>query len=365
MNVAIIDDSRSVVAALIHSLNAIDSIFLHGFLDPADALLAAKDMQFDLVLVDYTMPRINGAEVIGALRADPRHASVPIIMLTSETDNDVKIKAISAGATEFVAKPVDPIELRARAINLLALRRAQMQLESRASDLEAAVKAATAEIAAREEEIIWRLARAIEFKDGHTGNHVTRVADISRIIALEMGLTAQQAHMIYLAAPLHDVGKIGISDALLGKPGRLSAEEYAQMQQHVEFGVQILGDASTELLKVACAIAGGHHEKWDGSGYPNGLVGDSIPQEARVVAIADVFEALCSERPYKKAWSLEAAYNEIVACSGTHFDPECVAAFSRQWRQICRLMGSEPAAAPASTPPSDSVQNRVPEAVAS
>lgn len=363
VNVAIIDDSKSVVAALTHALSPIEDIVLFGFLEPSKALDRAKSMQFDLIVVDYTMPGMNGIEVITALRGDSRHLTVPIIMLTSETGHDIKVRAIESGATEFVAKPVDEIELRARAVNLLALRKAQMQLQSRAADLEAAVAHATAEICSREEEIICRLARAIEFKDGHTGNHVTRVADISKMIALEVGLSEREAHIIYLAAPLHDVGKIGISDVLLGKPGKLSPEEYRQMKQHVEFGVQILGDSSSDLLKVACAIAGGHHEKWDGTGYPQGLSGESIAHEARIVAIADVFEALCSERPYKKAWSLDAAYDEILALSGSHFDPECVAAFARQWPQICRLMGGEPIEAPKSRATRHTAHIQVPEAV--
>lgn len=338
MNIAIIDDSKSVVVALKSVLGSIPGLFLYPYIDPVRALNAARNIQFDLVLVDYNMPVMNGVEAIGALRNDERYATVPIIMLTSETDRNIKINAIEAGATEFVSKPVDAVELRARVVNLLSLRQAQMQLQSRTADLEAAVAAATAEISAREEEIIWRLARAIEFRDGHTGAHINRVAEISRLIALELGMSEKQARVIYLAAPLHDVGKIGISDALLGKPGKLSPEEYNQMKLHVAFGVQILGDASSDLLKVAAAIAGGHHEKWDGSGYPGNLSGAMIPREARIVAIADVFEALCSERPYKQAWPLDVAYNEIVASSGSHFDPECVAAFMRRWPEIRALM---------------------------
>ncbi len=284
------------------------------------------------------MPKRNGIEVIREIRNDLQHATTPIIMLTSETERSIKIGAIEAGATEFISKPVDAVELRARVKNLLSLRKAQLELQCRATNLEAAINLATREIAAREEEIIWRLARAIEFKDGHTGNHVTRVADISKLIALELGLSEAHARMIYLAAPLHDVGKIGIPDELLGKPARLSAEEFAIMKQHVEIGTQILANGCSELLKIACSIAGGHHEKWDGSGYPAGLAGHQIPLEARIVAVADVFEALCSERPYKRAWSIEAAYAEILSCSGTHFDPDCVAAFVSQWPRIQAMM---------------------------
>lgn len=338
MNIAIIDDSKSVVVSLVETLSSITRADLFVYTDPESALSDSRRTDFDLFLVDYTMPKKNGIELIREVRQDPRHTGVPIIMLTSETDHSIKIAAIEAGATEFISKPVDAVELRARVKNLLALRDAQIELHFRATTLEAAISEATREIAEREEEIIWRLARAIEFKDGHTGNHITRVADISRLIALELGLDEEHARMIYLAAPLHDIGKIGIPDELLGKPAKLAADEFARMKQHVEIGTKILANGRSELIKIACAIAGGHHEKWDGSGYPRGLARDDIPLEARIVAVADVFEALCSERPYKRAWSVDAAHAEVCASSGSHFDPDCVAAFVRQWPQILALM---------------------------
>lgn len=348
VNIAIIDDSKSVLASLVETLASIACADLFAYSDPDSALSDSMRTDFDLFLVDYTMPKKNGIELIREVRQDPRHGGVPIIMLTSETDHSIKIAAIEAGATEFISKPVDAVELRARVKNLLALRDAQIELHFRATTLEAAVSEATREIAAREEEIIWRLARAIEFKDGHTGNHITRVADISKLIALALGLDEERAQMIYLAAPLHDIGKIGIPDELLGKPAKLAADEFERMKQHVEIGTRILANGRSELIKVACAIAGGHHERWDGSGYPRGLSGNDIPLEARIVAVADVFEALCSERPYKRAWSTDAACAEVRASSGSHFDPDCVAAFIRQWPQILALM-NDSAAKTAST----------------
>ena len=196
--------------------------------------------------------------------------------------------------------------------------------------------------------MIWRLARAIEYRDGDTGEHVSRVAQISQLIANGVGLGPERCRTIYLAAPLHDIGKIAIADAILGKPGKLTPEEIAMMREHVTIGARILENGSSDLIRTAELIAQSHHERWDGAGYPDRLSGTDIPLEARIVAIADVFDALCSERPYKSAWPIEKAYAEIIACSGTHFDPVCVAAFREKWPEILVIMQGEPQVAAAS-----------------
>jgi putative two-component system response regulator len=311
--------------------------------DPRQALELCQWRQFDLVLVDYEMPHLTGIEVAARLRARPEYAAVPIVMVTSHVDRSVRLEAINAGVTEFLGKPFERVELQARVHNLLALRRAQIELAEYADGLARAVERATAQIAKGEEEIIWRLARAIEQRDGSTGCHVSRVATIASLLASELGLDAERCRMIYLATPLHDVGKIGIPDAVLNKTGKLTDSEMAQMREHVGIGVRVLEGGSSDLLRIAEAIAGGHHEKWDGSGYPNRIAGAAIPIEARVVAVADVFDALCSERSYKRAWSLDEAYREIVANSGSHFDPACVSAFQRLWPEIQAIMGADKA----------------------
>jgi putative two-component system response regulator len=260
-------------------------------------------------------------------------------MVTS--DKSVRIDAIRAGATDFLNKPFDPTELQARVANLLALRQAQVDLDEKATWLAREVERATAHLLAREEEVIWRLARAIEYRDGDTGEHVSRVAVISQHIAEGIGLNAQRCRTIYLAAPLHDIGKIGIADAILSKPGKLTPEEMTIMRTHVTIGARILESGTSELIRAAELIAQSHHERWDGTGYPARLAGADIPIEARIVAIADVFDALCSERPYKAAWPADKAYAEIIASSGTHFDPACVAAFRAKWPQIRRIMESD------------------------
>lgn len=338
MRVMVIDDSRSSAAAIASRIDEIAGLSSAVCLDPEVALRECERDQFDLVLVDYIMPKLNGVEVLKTLRSLEAYRLVPMIMIASTLSKDVKLEAIQAGATDFLNKPVDWIELQARVRNLVALRQAQIELADRARELSADVAAATARLVAREEEMIWRLARAIEYRDGTTGEHISRVAEICRIIAVRLGLGPDVVRILYLAAPLHDIGKIGISDMVLQKPGRLTPEEMALMRRHVDYGAAILADGSTEVVRVAASIARTHHEKWDGSGYPAGLSGNAIPIEGRITAIADVFDALCSERPYKPAWPVEKALAEIVSCRGSHFDPACVDAFVSCWPQIRALM---------------------------
>jgi putative two-component system response regulator len=339
MRILIVDDSRSSLAMIGAIVEAATNAEIDACLHPFEALKRSEATQYDLVLVDHIMPEMDGVQFTSALRARDAYRLVPIVMVTSDMDRNTRIEAIRAGATDFVNKPFDPTELQARVANLLTLRAAQVELADRANWLAREVEIATAHLLEREEEIIWRLARAIEYRDGDTGEHVSRVAQISQLIASGIGLSAQRCRTIYLAAPLHDIGKIGIADAVLGKPGKLTPEEFGIMRTHVTIGARILENGSSELIRTAELIAQSHHERWDGTGYPDRLSGTDIPIEARVVAIADVFDALCSERPYKKAWPIEKAYAEIVACSGSHFDPACVAAFCAQWSEIEAIMG--------------------------
>jgi putative two-component system response regulator len=330
LNVVLIDDSRSVLLALSRELEQIEDVQVHAFEDPEVAIIDCAKSQFDLVLVDYNMPNLTGIDVIKTLREMPLYDLVPIVMITSDTDTFLKMSAIEAGATEFLQKPVDMVELKARVKNLLNLRRAHLALATQAQGL----------VAASEEEIIWRLARAIEYRDGATGDHVSRVAQIALLIAQDLKLDSDFCRKIYMAAPLHDIGKIGIADEILTKPGRLTPDERDIMRQHVEIGVKILENGTSDLLRVAERIAGGHHEKWDGTGYPKGLAGENIPIEARIVALADVFDALCSPRPYKSGWRPQDALAHIFGEKGRHFDPACVDAFERQWTKIAAVMAT-------------------------
>lgn len=334
MRALIVDDSKSVLLWMGAALTELPNLSLDLCDTPEEALALAATRQYDLVVVDYLMPKLTGIELTAALRQQPDYHAIPIVMITAEQDSEVRLKAIVAGVNDFLNKPFDPIELRARVTNLISLRRTQVELAAHAHRLEEAVREATAELASREKEMIWRLARAIEMRDGGTGAHVARVAAISRLIAEGLPLAPHVCQMIHLAAPLHDIGKIGVRDAVLNKPGRLTPEEMAEIREHVNYGVRLLENGGSDLIRVAAAIIGGHHEKWDGSGYPCGLAGTAIPIEARVTAVADVFDALTSARPYKEAWPAKRAYDEIVRCSGSHFDPECVRVFCEKWPDI-------------------------------
>lgn len=328
MRICIIDDEHISQAVIQAALKRVDSYEVEAFSSAQRALVRCKDLTFDLILVDFQMPEVNGVEFIQRMRGLPTYEHVPTVMLTAEEDREVRLSAITAGATDFLNKPFDPEELRIRVKNLLSLREAQLALIGRAELLDYEVQQATRKMIEREEELIWRLSRAIETRDGATGEHVSRVASVSEIIARGLGLSKKFCRTIYLAAPLHDTGKIGISDAILNKPSGLTAEERIEIQRHTEIGAQILENGESDLIKMAHEIALYHHEKWDGSGYGNGLSGDDIPLSSRIVAVADVLDALVTQRVYKSTWSFTNAYEEILRTSGSHFDPQCVDAFA-------------------------------------
>jgi putative two-component system response regulator len=258
-------------------------------------------------------------------------------MVTADTESDVRHKALGLSANDFLTKPVDKVELTARVKNMLSLRKAQLQLANRASWLAEEVKKATAEIQLREREVIYRLSKAAEYRDPETGAHILRMANYSRLIAQNLGLSVDEQELILDAAPMHDVGKMGTPDHILLKPGRLDDEEMKIMRRHAEIGAEILKDSASPLLQTAAMIAITHHEKFDGSGYPNGLKGEDIPLYGRIVAVADVFDALTSARPYKPAWELDRAEAFLRENSGSHFDPKCVEAFFQGWESVLAI----------------------------
>jgi putative two-component system response regulator len=334
MRVCIVDDepiSRSVIRAV---LSRSEEYEVECFSDAISALARCREVMFDLVLVDYRMSDMDGITCIMHLRTLADYQFIPVIMLTADHDRELRLAAVRSGATDFLNKPFDPDELRVRAQNLLSLRKAQLALMDRALHLDAEVQQATRKLAEREEELIWRLGRAIELRDGTTQQHISRVAAVAEIVARTLGQSKAFCRTIYLAAPLHDTGKIGISDAVLNKPAALTDDERLEIQRHIEIGAQILKDGDSDLIRMAYDIALYHHEKWDGSGYGKGLSGTDIPLPARITAVADVFDALCSERPYKEAWSFDQSYAEILRQSGRHFDPRCVLAFTAGLTEI-------------------------------
>ena len=326
--VLIVDDQSTGRAILEEVVRGIDTnVRIQSFENPVEALGWAAGRVADLVIVDYQMPEMDGIEFVSRLRLLPLYVHVPVVMVTVNDSRKVRYSALDAGVTDFLNKPIDARECLARCRNLMMLRRQQLALEDRRRLLEDMVQDATREVREREKETLLRLARAGEFRDSDTGNHILRMARYSRLIATAVGLNGGQAETIELAAPLHDIGKIGIADQLLLKPGKLSHQEVIVMRRHPLIGYEIIKDSPSSYLRMGALIALGHHEKFDGSGYPHGLVGDHIPLVARIVAIADVFDALTSVRPYKEAWPVEDAYAYIQEQRGQHFDPRLVSAF--------------------------------------
>lgn len=337
----LIDDSRSVLNFLKRHIEAEGLIEATTFLDPVEALACARERVFDLVLVDYEMPHMDGIAFIRTFRTLPGCADIPIAMITSRQTDDVKMEALQAGATDFLPKQPQSVEMTVRLRNLVRLGAAVRKQNDRAADLASAVAAATQKLSEREEEIILRLALAVEYRDNDTGEHTLRVARYSRVIAEQLGLPARLCRDIYLAAPLHDVGKVAIPDNILLKPGKLTDEEMAVIRTHATIGEKILADSSCELIQLGAQIAAGHHERWDGAGYPNGLKAAEIPVAARVVAVADVFDALTTRRPYKEPMPLEVARNYLVENKGRQFDPACVEAFLSRWHEVVEIAAGQ------------------------
>jgi two-component system response regulator RpfG len=271
------------------------------------------------------------------LRALPGYEHVPIVMITVHDDRKVRYAALDAGITDFLTKPIDARECLARCRNLLTLRRQHVVLEDRRRLLEHMVEDATREVREREKETLLRLARAGEFRDEETGYHLIRMSRYSRLIANAIGLEPDEAETVELAAPLHDIGKIGIPDHILLKADKLDGAEWDVMRRHPVIGHEILKGSASKYVRMGALIALGHHEKYDGCGYPNGLVGDHIPLCARIVAVADVYDALTSVRPYKNAWPSEQAFEYVTSQSGRHFDPRMVEAFDGMKKQVLQV----------------------------
>lgn len=270
-----------------------------------EALQLVQQQQPDLILLDVMMPGMTGYDVCARLKASAETQRLPVIFVTALKDEVDETKGFAVGAVDYITKPVSPAVVRARVKTHLSLVRADELKQTRL-------------------QVIQRLGRAAEYKDNETGLHVMRMSHYAQVLALAYGLSAQQAEDLLHAAPMHDIGKIGIADSILLKPGKLTAEEYQQMQQHPLIGAEIIGECDSELLRMAKVVALYHHEKWDGSGYPHGLAGEAIPLEARIVAVSDVFDALTSARPYKQAWSIEDTLQYMRAQKGLHFEPRLV-----------------------------------------
>jgi putative two-component system response regulator len=335
MKVAIIDDAQLNVTLLQHLVKKLADCEPVCFTDPVAALAWCLENGPDLIVVDYMMPQLSGIDLTEKFRE--RYPDTPILMVTANHETDLRHLALKSGVTDFLNKPLDNIEFLARAKNMLALHQSRKKLADHAAWLADEVAKATAEIKERERETIFCLAKAAEYRDPETGAHILRMAHYSKHIARYMGLPDEQLDILLQSAPMHDVGKVGTPDMILLKPGKLTEAEFATMKEHAIIGYEILNESTSSILKVAAEIAWTHHEKYDGTGYPRHLKGNEIPLFGRIVAVADVFDALTSERPYKKAWSVEQATKLIRDSSGTHFDPACVEAFFTEFDEVLAI----------------------------
>jgi len=330
---AVYIDDEPVNLMLVQAYGMEFGLNIETFEDPKEGLDYILKNDIDILYTDYMMPDIDGIELIRRFREV--HEEIPVVVITAVGDDqELKLNALEVGATDFLTKPIEITEFKARSLNLLALRVAQLKLKNKALLLEDEVKEATKEIQNREHETLMVLGRAAEYKDADTANHTIRVAHYSKLLARKYGLDEDMQEIIFYASPFHDIGKVGIPDFILLKEGRLTPDEFTIMKNHVHIGSEILKDTKSAYLIEGEIIALNHHEKFDGSGYPEEKVGEDIPISARIVTIADVFDALTSKRPYKQSWSIQDAVLLLMNEKGKHFDPKLVDLFIESMEEV-------------------------------
>lgn len=328
--ILIVDDEPDNVALLRRILEADGYVHVHSTNDPTEVPALTLELDPDLVLLDVLMPQMTGHDVLRRLREPDVHdPSRPVLVLTSDHSRQAQREAWAAGSKDFLTKPLSPSEVRMRVRNLLETRLLHLELREHAQVLEHRVRCRTADLEEARLQILYRLARAAEYRDDDTGQHTRRVGRMAEQIARTLGLSEREAGDIRLAAPLHDVGKIGVPDAILLSGGRLTDAEFEVMKTHCTIGHELLSSDDVPVLAYAAEIALTHHERWDGSGYPHGSRGQDIPLPGRIVAVADVFDALTHTRPYKKPWPPGVAADYIAGLAGVQFDPAVVGAFDR------------------------------------
>lgn len=330
--VLIIDDEEGSIALLERLLHTHGYKDVCGYTDSAEALAKFRDLAPDLVIVDAHMPGLDGFAVLKALgRIREPGTYVPVLMLTGDESVETRRRALNLGANDYLIKPFDVVEAIYRIHNLLHTRLLHRQLQEEREELAARVRERTRALEQAHAQTLARLAQAAELRDDDTGEHTHRVARAAAAIARHLGLPPEQVELIREAAPLHDLGKIGIPDAILLKPGPLTAEEWVQMRTHTTMGARILAGGGSRLMEAAEEIALCHHECWDGSGYPRSLAGEQIPLPARIVAVADFYDALTHDRPYREAWPVARVLDAAQKEAGTRFDPDVTAALAAAW----------------------------------
>lgn len=335
-------DDEEVNVKLLHAiLTSAGYKNLITTVDPREVLDIYRDNDVDLILLDINMPYMDGYEVMEQLNDFETDRLPPIMMLTAQSIQEFRQRALDNGARDYVTKPFDANELLSRVRNLLEVQLAHKVIRNQNEFLEQRVQERTEQLKRAHHElhqsrlqVVRRLGQAAEYRDNETGMHIIRMSKFAALIAREAGMDEEQCDLILNAAPMHDIGKIGIPDSILLKPGKFEPDEWEIMKTHAQIGADILSGDDSELMIMARDIAISHHEKWDGSGYPNGLKGEAIPLAGRITALADVFDALTSERPYKKAWSIEDATRYLLDEKGKHFDPELVDHFIRVMQEV-------------------------------
>lgn len=327
-HIMIVDDQPANVLLLAKTLRSRGFLQLETFTDPRQALQRCREAMPDLILLDLNMPHLDGFAFMEQLRGIEAELQPPVLVITALHDLDTRLQALQAGARDFLTKPFEVLEALARVCNLIEMHLLHKAMRSHNAQLEQKVRERTEELNETRLEVIRRLGRAVEYRDNETGFHILRMSQFSALLAAEFGWSEARVEMMLNASPMHDIGKIGIPDRILLKNGKLDADEWQMMKTHTTIGAEILSGHNSELMRLAGEIALSHHEKWDGSGYPNGLAGDAIPESGRIVAVCDVFDALTTARPYKQAWSLDATMDYLYSQAGQHFDPRLVDLFA-------------------------------------
>jgi len=327
--ILIVDDQAPNVMLLEKMLRAAGYTDVTSTTDPREVAVLYRERKFDVVLLDLNMPYLDGFAVMAQLKELEQDDYAAVLVLTAQSDTATRLRALESGARDYLTKPFDRLEVLTRMRNMLEVRLLHNQVRDQNKILEHKVKQRTQELMETRMEIIRRLGRAAEYRDNETGLHIIRMSRFSEIMGHAAGMDAEWCEMLLNASPMHDIGKIGIPDRILLKPGKFEPEEWEIMKTHSAIGAEILSGHHSDLMEMARVIAMTHHEKWDGSGYPNGLKGEDIPLVGRIVALADVFDALTSVRPYKKAWSVEDALAYVLENRGIHFDPNLVEVFEK------------------------------------
>jgi putative two-component system response regulator len=323
--ILVIDDHQANIEALKRIMRSAGFVSVNSTTDPVAGVALVRTWNPDVVLLDLHMPGLDGFGVLEAIRPQLNEGGyLPVLMLTADYSDETKRRALAGGVKDFLTKPFDANEVVLRVENLLETRSLYTTVRTQKDLLEQRVAERTRELEDAQLEILQRLAAAAEFRDDDTGEHTERVGHLSALVAVEIGLSTSEAELIRRAAALHDVGKIGIPDSILLKPGRLTSRERTVMRRHATIGGEMLAGGRSELVQTAERIARSHHERWDGKGYPDKIAGEAIPLAARIVAVADFFDALTHKRPYRVAWSVERTMRKIVSERGQHFDPTIV-----------------------------------------